>query len=105
LHSVYRAGGLAWLGYRLDMAGVGSPNLPRPTLIIFSFSLALGMPSGSGASQTKIMYKAFLSYSQMKDYLMVLTDNDLLRYILERHAFKTTKKVLGFLRPTIGSEI
>jgi predicted transcriptional regulator len=40
-------------------------------------SKILQVANGGGATRTKIMYRAFLSYSQMKDYLMVLTQNDL----------------------------
>jgi predicted transcriptional regulator len=43
------------------------------------------------------MYNAFLSYAQLKEYLTVLTDNDLLRYDLDSHTFKTTEKGLRFL--------
>jgi hypothetical protein len=32
-----RAGGLAWLGYRLDMAGITRSNRVRPTLFILIF--------------------------------------------------------------------
>ena len=48
--------------------------------------------NGGGATQTKIMYSAFLSYSQMKEYLMMLTRNDLLSYDLDTRTFKTTEK-------------
>ncbi len=53
--------------------------------------------SGGGATQTKIMYSAFLSYSQLKEYLMVLTQNDLLSYDLNTRTFKTTEKGLRFI--------
>jgi predicted transcriptional regulator len=32
------------------------------------------------ATKTKIMYKAFLSYAQLKEYLTVLLKNDVLEY-------------------------
>jgi predicted transcriptional regulator len=44
------------------------------------------------------MYKAFLSYSQMKEYLTILTDNDLLSYDEVTRVFKTTEKGLRFLQ-------
>ena len=49
------------------------------------------------ATKTKIMYKAFLSYSQLKEYLTVLTEVDLLSYDEETRTFKTTEKGLRFL--------
>jgi predicted transcriptional regulator len=53
--------------------------------------------NGGGATRTKIMYSAFLSYSQMKGYLTILTQNDLLSYDLNTRTFKTTEKGLRFL--------
>jgi predicted transcriptional regulator len=52
---------------------------------------------GNGATRTKIMYKAYLSYAQMKGYLTALTEKDLLRYDLEKETFKITQKGLMFL--------
>jgi predicted transcriptional regulator len=53
--------------------------------------------ANGGVTQTKIMYKALLNYAQMKQYLMVLTHNDLLSYNLDTRTFKTTEKGLRFL--------
>jgi predicted transcriptional regulator len=53
--------------------------------------------NGGGATQTKIMYSVFLSYNQLKEYLMVLTQNHLLSYDLNTRTFKTTEKGLRFL--------
>jgi predicted transcriptional regulator len=53
--------------------------------------------NGNSATRSKMMYKAFLSYSQMKEYLTVLTANHLLSYDQEMHTFKTTEKGLRFL--------
>ena len=52
---------------------------------------------GGGVTKTNIMYKAFLSYAQMNEYLTVLTKIDLLSYDLYTHTFKTTEKGLRFL--------
>jgi predicted transcriptional regulator len=60
-------------------------------------SQILGIANGGGATKTKIMYQAFLSYAQMKEHLRVLTQNGLLSYDLDTHTFKTTEKGLGFL--------
>lgn len=49
------------------------------------------------AIQTKIMYKALLRYDQMKEYLKVLTENDLLSFDSTSRRFKTTQKGCRFL--------
>ena len=53
--------------------------------------------SGGGTAQTKIMYKAFLSYRQMKGYVQTLTQNDFLSYDESTQTFKTTEKGRRFL--------
>ena len=50
-----------------------------------------------GATKTKIMYKAFLSYAQLKEYLPPLSESGLLRYDIDAQTFKTTQKGLRFL--------
>jgi predicted transcriptional regulator len=60
-------------------------------------SQILEVANGGGATKTKIVYKAFLNYSQLKEYLRVLTESDLLRYDLDGRTFKTTEKGLRFL--------
>jgi predicted transcriptional regulator len=60
-------------------------------------SQILEAANGGGATKTKIMYKAFLSYVQLKEFLTVLTDKDLLSYDRETQTFKTTEKGLRFL--------
>lgn len=50
-----------------------------------------------GATKTKIMYKAFLSYAQLKEYLAVLEENGLLEYDKSEQTFKTTQKGSRFL--------
>ena len=37
--------------------------------------------ANGGASKTKIMYKAFLSYNQLKEYLTILIENNLIEYL------------------------
>lgn len=53
--------------------------------------------ANGGATKTKIMYKAFLSYAQLRDYLDALSGNDLLSYDLEAREYKTTEKGMKFL--------
>jgi predicted transcriptional regulator len=51
----------------------------------------------SGIKSSKIMYKAFLSYVQLKNYLTALTESKLLSYDKDTRTFKTTEKGLRFL--------
>jgi predicted transcriptional regulator len=51
-----------------------------------------------GATKTKIMYRAFLSYTQLKEYLPVLIENNLIQYHDETETFWTTEKGLKFLK-------
>ena len=44
------------------------------------------------------MYKAYLSYAQLKEYLSVLLENGLLEYQEGELKYKTTDKGLRFMR-------
>jgi predicted transcriptional regulator len=52
---------------------------------------------GGGATKTKIMYQAFLSYAQLKEYLKELTETGLLNYDVDTRQFKPTEKGQRFL--------
>jgi len=54
--------------------------------------------ANGGATKTKIMYKAFLSYAQLKEYLSVLIENNLIEYLEGSHTYKTNEKGLNFLK-------
>ncbi len=54
--------------------------------------------ANGGATKTKIMYKAFLSYAQLREYLSVLIQNNLLEKIEGTQTYKTTEKGLNFLK-------
>jgi predicted transcriptional regulator len=58
----------------------------------------LGVASGGGVTKIKIMYKAFLSYKVLKDYLTLLTENNLIRYDKDTQMLWTTEKGLRFLQ-------
>ena len=60
--------------------------------------LILESANGGGATKTKIMYKAFLSYAQLKEYLTVLLENGLLEYEEGRQFFRTTEKGIRLLQ-------
>jgi predicted transcriptional regulator len=49
------------------------------------------------AIKTKIMYKAFLSYPQLKEYLALLQENDMLDYDERERTYSTTAKGTKFL--------
>ena len=59
--------------------------------------------ANGGATKTKIMYIAFLSYNQLKDYLSAIIENNLIEYLEGTRTFKTTEKGLNFL--TMHNEI
>jgi predicted transcriptional regulator len=54
--------------------------------------------ANGGATKTRIMYKAFLSYAQLKEYLTVLLEKDVLEYENETQLFRTTEKGLRLLQ-------
>jgi predicted transcriptional regulator len=60
-------------------------------------SQILEIANGGVTTKLKIMYNANLSYAQLKDYLLTLSDKDMLSYDLDSHTFKTTEKGLRFL--------
>ncbi len=58
----------------------------------------LDAANGGRATKTKIMYAAFLSYGQLKEYLSILIDNNLIEYSNGTQTFKTTEKGLNCLK-------
>jgi len=54
--------------------------------------------ANGSATKTKIMYKAYLSYAQLKEYLSVLVENGLLEFEKGTQTYKTTSKGLQFLK-------
>lgn len=58
--------------------------------------------ANGGANKTKIMYKAFLSYGLLREYLVLLMQNNLIS-LEGTQIYKTTEKGLYFLK--IQSEI
>ena len=54
--------------------------------------------ANGGSTKTKIMYKSFLSYAQLKEYLSVLIENNLIENLEGTQTYKTTEKGLNFLK-------
>ena len=48
--------------------------------------------------KTRIMYGAYMSYSQAQEYLSILIGQGLIRHIREENKYKTTKKGMEFLK-------
>jgi predicted transcriptional regulator len=69
----------------------------RSRLEIISLILDIASRNG-GATQKKILYRAYLSYQHLKEYLILLQENDLIKYQEEQgRVYRTTDKGLRFL--------
>jgi predicted transcriptional regulator len=53
-----------------------------------------------GKTKTRIMYEAYLSFTQLKEYLAVIQESGLLEFDRGTKAYKTTSKGLEFLKST-----
>jgi predicted transcriptional regulator len=54
--------------------------------------------SDGSATRTKIMFKAFLSFAQVKEYMAFLQERELVTYDETTTQYRTTEKGLEFLR-------
>jgi predicted transcriptional regulator len=54
--------------------------------------------NGGRANKTKIMYKAFLSFEQLKEYLTVLQEKGLIEYEEEQKTYRTTTNGIRLLQ-------
>jgi predicted transcriptional regulator len=59
--------------------------------------------ANGGATRTKIMYKAFLSFVHLKGYLSVLLENELIEYDAGGKIYKTTPT--GIRLPEVYDQI
>jgi predicted transcriptional regulator len=80
-----------------DMKNRSRTEIVVQILEIANVESGSGYDEADGVIQTKIMYKALLSYAQLKEYLRVITQNDLLSYHSASRKFKTTEKGHRFL--------
>ena len=60
--------------------------------------LILEAANGGGANKSKLMYKAFLSFAQLKEYVTLLLENGLLGYEEGNHFYRTTDKGMRLLQ-------
>ena len=56
-----------------------------------------------GSSKTTIMYKAFITYDQLNEFLSLLVEKGLMEYREGERSFRTTDKGIGFLQNNIKS--
>jgi predicted transcriptional regulator len=54
--------------------------------------------AGEGASMTRLMYKSYLAYNQLKDYLAHLQENNLIDYEVGMRCYRITEKGIQLLR-------
>jgi predicted transcriptional regulator len=54
----------------------------------------------NGSTKTKIMYNAYLSFAQLKEYLVVIQESGLIEFDKETKTYKTTNKGVEFLKST-----
>ncbi|MGH9979383.1 MAG: winged helix-turn-helix domain-containing protein [Nitrososphaeraceae archaeon] len=59
--------------------------------------LILEAANGGGATKTKIMYRAFLSFAQLREYLTMLQGNELVEYESGKQTYRTTEKGMRLL--------
>ena len=69
----------------------------RSRIDIISVILDAANGGTDGLTKIKIMYQAYLSREQIKEYLSVLIESELLNYDVYTRKFKTTEKGLRFL--------
>jgi predicted transcriptional regulator len=60
--------------------------------------LILEDANGGGATKTRIMYKAFLSFAQLREYLTMLQENGLIEHEGGRQTYRTTEKGMSLLQ-------
>jgi predicted transcriptional regulator len=60
--------------------------------------LLLDAANGGGATKTKLMYKGYLSFNQLKEYLTLLVENALIEYEEGMRTYRTTEKGIRLLK-------
>ena len=60
--------------------------------------LLLDAANGGGATKTKLMCKAYLSFNQIREYLSLLVENGLIEYEEGLRTYRTTDKGIRLLQ-------
>jgi len=60
--------------------------------------LLLDAANGGGATKTKLMYKAYLSFNPLREYLALLVENGLIEYEEGMRTYRTTEKGMRLLQ-------
>ena len=58
--------------------------------------LLLDAANGGGATKTKLMYTAYLSFNQLKEYLTLLVGNGLIEYEVGRMTYSERRRVCDY---------
>jgi predicted transcriptional regulator len=75
------------------------------------YQILLSAKEVDGVTKTRIMFKSYLSFAQLKEYLKLLMDNGHLEYIPESNTYRTTTKGIklmeayGTMNRLVGSEV
>ena len=59
--------------------------------------LLLNAANGGRATKTKLMYSAFISFNQLREYVSFLVENGLIQYEEGKHTYRTTEKGMRLL--------
>ena len=54
--------------------------------------------NGHSTHKTRLMYSVYLSYEQLKEYLVILVQSGLIERLENTHMYRTTEKGLKFLK-------
>jgi predicted transcriptional regulator len=73
-------------------------SLPDNAQSALLLSCTVYLETNGGGTKTKIMYKAFISYAQLKKHLAMMLANDLLEFDEKTQIYKTTEKGLSFAK-------
>jgi predicted transcriptional regulator len=78
------AKGMKYVGTRLD--------------IVSQILEVVNSGSSDGATKNRLMYEVSLSPAQLNEYVMILTERDLIHYDRETHTLRLTEKGRRFLK-------